>query len=145
MHVGTVQGGTAVNIVPADCEVDFEIRNVAQDQPDRILARVLERTQDRMREAPALPAAAPPRSLPAMPTPACRCPSKRPRCALASMLPAGTSCTKVAFGTEGGLFGQLWARTSVLVCGPGSIEVAHKPTSMSRSRRSKPATPCWRG
>lgn len=127
VHVGTVRGGTALNIVPADCEVDFEIRNVAQDQPDRILARVLERTQDRMREAQALPAAAPPEIVAGNAYPGLSVPEQAPAVRLlASMLPAGTSCTKVAFGTEGGLFGQLWARTSVLVCGPGSIEVAHK-------------------
>ena len=45
---------------------------------------------------------------------------------LASLLPADTARTKVAFGTEGGLFRQQWDQTPVLVCGPGSIEVAHK-------------------
>jgi acetylornithine deacetylase len=42
------------------------------------------------------------------------------------LLPPDTPCTKVAFGTEGGLFRQQWDQTAVLVCGPGSIEVAHK-------------------
>jgi len=45
---------------------------------------------------------------------------------LASLLPADTAFTKVAFGTEGGLFKQSWNQTSVWVCGSGSIEVAHK-------------------
>ncbi|WP_341644167.1 hypothetical protein [Thauera sp. SDU_THAU2] len=45
---------------------------------------------------------------------------------LASLLPPGTPCTKVDYGTEGGLFRRSWHDTQVLVCGPGSIEVAHK-------------------
>lgn len=127
VHAGTVRGGTALNIVPAECEVDFEIRNVAQDEPQRILARVLERTRTRMREAQALPEAAMPEIVPGNAYPGLSVPPDSPAVRLlASMLPAGTPCTKVAFGTEGGLFGQLWQRTSVLVCGPGSIEVAHK-------------------
>lgn len=45
---------------------------------------------------------------------------------LGSLLPPGTRCTKVDFGSEGGLFKQSWRETPVLICGPGSIEVAHK-------------------
>ncbi len=127
LHAGTIKGGTALNIVPAACEVNFEIRNVAQDDPARILAQVLELTQARMREAQALPDAAPPtvevvNTYPGLAT-AEDGPGVR---LLSSWLPEGTALTKVAFGTEGGLFQQRWAETAVLVCGPGSIEVAHK-------------------
>ena len=127
VHVGTIHGGTALNIVPADCEVNFEIRNIAHDEPAQILARVLERTQARMRQAHALPDAAPPTIVAGNAYPGLSVPDDAPAVRLlASMLPAGTGCTKVAFGTEGGLFRQQWDQTAVLVCGPGSIEVAHK-------------------
>ena len=43
-----------------------------------------------------------------------------------SLLPAGTGKTKVAFGTEGGLFTR-HLDVPVVVCGPGSITQAHKP------------------
>ncbi|OWT74489.1 MULTISPECIES: acetylornithine deacetylase [unclassified Achromobacter] len=135
VHAGTIKGGAALNIVPAQCEVNFEIRNVAQDDPAQILARVLELTQARMREARAheqaldqdLPVAAPPtvdvvNTYPGLAT-AADSPGVQ---LLSSWLPAGTGLTKVAFGTEGGLFQQQWRDTAVLVCGPGSIEVAHK-------------------
>lgn len=127
IHAGTIRGGAALNIVPQECEVNFEIRNVMADDPAEILARVLQRIQARMLEAHALPDAALPRidTVNAYPglstgadTPAVRL--------LASLLPDGTERTKVAFGTEGGLFRQRWDATPVLVCGPGSIEVAHK-------------------
>lgn len=45
---------------------------------------------------------------------------------LSTLLPAGTPCTKVDYGSEGGLFQKRWQDTPVLVCGPGSIAVAHK-------------------
>jgi acetylornithine deacetylase len=33
IHVGTIRGGEALNIVPATCELEFEIRNLASDDP----------------------------------------------------------------------------------------------------------------
>ncbi|WP_341644168.1 M20/M25/M40 family metallo-hydrolase [Thauera sp. SDU_THAU2] len=35
VHVGTIQGGRALNIVPAECELSFEVRNVSADDPER--------------------------------------------------------------------------------------------------------------
>jgi acetylornithine deacetylase len=129
VHVGTIHGGKALNIVPDQCEVDFEIRNVIEDDPALILARVMERTRHRMRawpyspdNEPALPEVENFNTYPGLAT-ATDSPAAR---LLATLLPAGTGWTKVAFGTEGGLFKKSWNTTSVLVCGPGSIEVAHK-------------------
>ncbi len=40
MHVGTIHGGTALNIVPRDCAFDFEIRHLPFDDPDAFFAEV---------------------------------------------------------------------------------------------------------
>ena len=40
IHVGRIDGGTALNIVPDRCVVDFEIRNLAEDDPVGILDRL---------------------------------------------------------------------------------------------------------
>lgn len=129
IHVGTIDGGKALNIVPDQCQLTFEIRNIIQDDPALILARVLERAQGRMHSwqcppdnVPPMPAVQLTNSYPGLST-AQDSPAAR---LLASLLPADTAFTKVAFGTEGGLFKHSWNQTSVLVCGPGSIEVAHK-------------------
>ena len=45
---------------------------------------------------------------------------------LAKALTGANSTGKVAFGTEAGLFQQM-AGIPTIVCGPGSIEQAHKP------------------
>lgn len=127
VHAGTIKGGTALNIVPAECEVNFEIRNVAQDDPNQILERVLALTQTKMRAAGALPDAEPPRVTTVNSYPGLATPEDSAGVALlASWLPPDTPLTKAAFGTEGGLFQQLWGQTAVLICGPGSIDVAHK-------------------
>jgi acetylornithine deacetylase len=127
VHVGVIHGGRALNIVPSECELSFEIRHVSQDQPEEILARVLQRLAERVAadavhpEAP-LPDIQLTNSYPSLSTP-----EDSPAVGLlGSLLPPGTRCTKVDFGSEGGLFKQSWRETPVLICGPGSIEVAHK-------------------
>lgn len=127
VHVGTIRGGRALNIVPEECELDFEIRNVSEDDPAQILAHILEATRARMTANNAHPDAVPPdvRLINAYPGLATEDDSSAVRL-LTSLLPPDTARTKVAFGTEGGLFRQQWDQTPVLICGPGSIEVAHK-------------------
>ena len=39
-HVGTIRGGTALNIVPRDCSFEFELRHLPFDDPDAFLADV---------------------------------------------------------------------------------------------------------
>jgi acetylornithine deacetylase len=40
LHVGRIEGGGALNIVPQNCWLDFEIRNISQDNPVEILERL---------------------------------------------------------------------------------------------------------
>lgn len=127
VHVGVIQGGRALNIVPSECEVRFEIRNVSQDQPEAILQRVLQRLAQRVKDEAIDPNVPLPDIQLANGYPSLSNPVNSPAVdLLASLLPPGTPRTKVDYGTEGGLFRQSWCDTPVLVCGPGSIEVAHK-------------------
>lgn len=127
IHAGTIAGGSALNIVPQACEVQFEIRTVSDDKPEQILEQILKRTQAHMEMSttankPPMPTIELVNAYPGLRTPEDSLPVKL----LTSLLPDGTKCTKVAFGTEGGLFQNTWQNTPVVVCGPGSIEVAHK-------------------
>ena len=125
IHVGRIDGGTALNIVPDRCIVDFEIRNLAEDDPiwifDRLRddARVLaalERqrfpeaaiTIDVINDYPGL-AMAPDAEV----------------VAFVQGLVHDRSTFKVAFGTEGGLFASRLDVPTV-VCGPGSMDQGHK-------------------
>jgi acetylornithine deacetylase len=124
LHIGRIDGGTILNVIPAACRFDFEVRHVPGDDPDQILQRLRgasRRVADRYAHAsgsvtidvdvsnsyPALEAG---RDFPeeleglVMPT--------RP--------------SKVSFGTEAGLFARALGVPAV-VCGPGSVEQAHRP------------------
>ncbi|MCV9936860.1 acetylornithine deacetylase [Boseaceae bacterium BT-24-1] len=126
LHAGVITGGTALNIVPSLCSVDFEIRNIAADDPAAILDGLMD-------EAAALAAArqaAHPEAAirierlndyPGLATPA---ESEAVRF-VAALLDDGAT-HKVAFGTEGGLFSSRLG-IPALVCGPGSMDQGHKP------------------
>lgn len=126
LHVGRIAGGVALNIVPNRCEVDFEIRNLAGDDPQAILARIragAERiaAQARRRVPEAGIDIEVTNTYPGLDTPA-----DAQVVGLARSLAGASQTTKVAFGSEGGLFsGRLGIPT--VVCGPGSMAQGHKP------------------
>jgi len=126
LHVGHIDGGKALNIVPEQCAIDFEIRHLAQDDPDAILGAVqakAERIRDAAREN--FPEAdiviERLNSYPGLNTH----PTVQAVRFVEGLLGDDATRIKVAFGTEGGLFEQKLG-IPVVVCGPGSIEQAHK-------------------
>ncbi|RII83161.1 acetylornithine deacetylase [Neopusillimonas maritima] len=126
VQTGVIKGGRALNIVPAECEFDFEIRAIpgfdAAVVPDQLKTYAQETLLPKMRavsgqsdiqfdhlsDYPGL--ATPPESEVAQ---------------LVAALTGSTQFSTVAFGTEGGLFNQ--AGIPTVICGPGSIDQAHKP------------------
>ena len=126
LHVGKMSGGTALNIVPNHCELDFEIRNVAEDDPDKIIAEFHRRADaivDKYKaHAPEASIAIEERfSYPGLNTP-----TNADVVGFVKSLTGANGTCKVAFGTEGGLFsGKLDIPT--VVCGPGSMNQGHKP------------------
>jgi acetylornithine deacetylase len=126
LHTGTVNGGTALNIVPKDCSFLWEIRYLPQDDVDALYAEVVAYAKNKLE--PELKGV----------DPACGFTftqiSEFPGLAtddragvveLAKALTGANRVQKVAFGTEAGLFSELGIPT--IVCGPGNIEQAHKP------------------
>ena len=126
LHVGKMEGGEVMNIVPNRCSFDFEIRYLPEDDQQAIVTRI---------EAAAERVAAGYRgvfaearfefmdlqSYPAMNTPV-----DSEAVKFVHALTGGNSTGKITFGTEGGLF-QAVLGTPAVVCGPGNIAVAHKP------------------
>lgn len=124
VHVGRIGGGTALNIVPQHCEVEFEIRHLAEDDPHQIMERLRAQATDIVAQANDADAAIEieiSNSYPGLTTPA---DSEAVRF-VQSLTGANGTC-KVAFGTEGGLFSADLAIPSV-ICGPGSMAQGHKP------------------
>ena len=126
LHVGRIDGGTALNIVPNRCTVDFEIRNIEHDDAGALL-------DDLMNDAAAIAG----RHRDAFPEadigidvfndyPGLATPADAEVVRFVGSLVVSQRLSKVDFGTEGGLF---WQRLGVpvVVCGPGSMEQGHKP------------------
>ncbi|HTW37736.1 MAG TPA: acetylornithine deacetylase [Steroidobacteraceae bacterium] len=124
LHVGVIHGGTALNIVPAQCEVELEIRNLPAEDALSIVAGI--RTDaaavaqaleapppagvelEILHEYPPLETAADSRVL-----------------ELVAQITGRSETVKVDFGSEAGLFSARLGIATV-VCGPGSIAEAHR-------------------
>ena len=126
INVGTVEGGTALNIIPRHCAFRWEFRPVPATDPADLLTRVetfvAESVLPRMRavaaeaEVVTVARCAVPPLLPEADSPAET---------LARALTGANAAIGAAFVTEAGLFQQ--AGIPAVVCGPGSIEQAHQP------------------
>ena len=126
-QVGLVSGGRASNIVPDHAEFVFEIRALPQDDitalVDEVKAFLFGPLLGEMRARH--PGAAIQfeelASIPGLDIAA-----DAPAVILAKRLSRSNSDSKVAYGTEAGLF-QHVLDVPTVVCGPGSITQAHKP------------------
>ena len=126
VHTGVIRGGTALNIVPNECSFDFEIRHLPGDDPAALLSELKGHIAGRIE--PEMKAVDP-RSgfeivqmseIPALDTSA-----ETGIVALVHELTGTSEVGKVSYGTEASQFQR--AGIPSVVCGPGSIEQAHKP------------------
>jgi acetylornithine deacetylase len=125
VHTGIVQGGTALNIVPKDCRFDFEFRHLPQVDPESLLAEVqgfAAKLEAEMKKV-APDSGFSWQQISAFP--GLNTPDGAEITVLAKALAQANATTKVAFGTEAGLIQQ--AGIPAVICGPGSIDQAHKP------------------
>lgn len=117
VHVGKMSGGTALNIVPDAAEITFEIRHLLADDPEDIMFNIKSLMSDiearyrvkfpdaaisitRINAYPGLDAT--PQTM-----------------TLAQDLLGIPETTKVAFGTEAGVFDRMGIPS--VVCGPGTM------------------------
>ena len=126
VQVGVIQGGTALNIVPADCRFDFEIRALPDFAPQVVVDELRDYAEQTL--LPAMQAVDTDTAIrfekisayPGLATPADSAAAR-----LIAELCGSDDFGTVAFGTEGGLFNQ--AGIATVVCGPGSMDQGHKP------------------
>ncbi|NUX54527.1 acetylornithine deacetylase [Paraburkholderia youngii] len=126
VQTGVIKGGRALNIVPAECEFDFEVRGVPGFDPTRVVDKLQSYAATEL--LPKMRAVQPDtdvrvQMLNAYPGLATSPDSDAAR--LLAMLSGSEEYETVAFGTEGGLFTQ--AGIPTVVCGPGSMDQGHKP------------------
>jgi len=127
LHVGVLNGGTALNIVPNHCQFDFEIRHLPQDDPQPIIKQLkdyAEKTLLPQMNTVSNDAAIqfePLAGYPGLYTAA----DQEVIQFVQQLLNSNGDTSKISFGTEGGLFSERLGIPAV-VCGPGSIIQAHK-------------------
>ena len=125
VHVGTIKGGTAVNIIARECAFDWDVRTIpgenAKDYVDRfnVHCEVIIKKMQRISSACNI-----------VTTVNAQAPGMYPEAngaaeQLCKQLIGEDSTEVVSYATEGGLFqGEGF---STVICGPGSINQAHKP------------------
>ncbi|TPW27217.1 acetylornithine deacetylase [Martelella alba] len=124
VHAGLFSGGTALNIVPDKAVMEFEIRHLAGEKPEDILARIAaaagkleEKYRSQFGQC----------SIVITNTNAYPGFDAKPDDPAVEMVAAtggkGT-CGKVDFGTEAGFFQS--AGIATVVCGPGDMAQGHK-------------------
>ncbi|MCY1265966.1 Acetylornithine deacetylase [compost metagenome] len=126
VQTGIIKGGRALNIVPAECEFDFEVRAL----PDFDARQVADDLQSYAETEllPQMRAVQPDTDIRLQPLsayPGLATAADSEAAQLLALLSDSTEFGTVAFGTEGGLFDQ--AGIPAVVCGPGSMDQGHKP------------------
>ena len=124
LSVGTIQGGTATNIVPNLCEFTFDYRNLPHMTQEDILLPI----QAKVAELSAqMQACAPETGIELMQEESVPAMTDNESSELQALIVALTGDDKrhkVAYATEGGQFTNSGIPT--IICGPGNIEQAHK-------------------
>ena len=126
LHVGKMNGGVQVNIVPRTCVLDFEIRSLAGEDTGALIATL---------DAAAAAIVAPHRA--AFPEaaivverlweyPGLGTSPDADIVSFAKGLVGGNGTIKVPYGTEGGMFAQRLGVPTV-ICGPGNMAQGHTP------------------
>ena len=126
IHVGTVQGGTATNIISRECRFSWDVRCSPDDDPQTFLDRFAEFCGDQI--LPDMRAIAPEADIVThiwASAPALEPEPDGEAEMLAKQLTGYNSTDVVAYLAEAGQFQQ--AGFSTVLCGPGSIDQAHQP------------------
>jgi acetylornithine deacetylase len=126
LSTNMIQGGTARNIIPAECEFYFEFRYLPEVKPDTIIERIKAYAQNEL--------------LPEMKqeyahadieienkgaAPGFESDQESDIKQVAYEITGEKEIRKVAYATEAGLFQH--AHIPTIICGPGNIEQAHGP------------------
>ena len=126
IHVGTVRGGTATNVISRECRFRWDIRCIPEDDPHAFLNHFERYCRDDV--LPGMRALSP--STDIVTHVASNVPALGPEIdgeaeALVRRLTGSNASAAVSYAAEAGQFQQ--AGFSTVMCGPGSIDQAHQP------------------
>ena len=126
IHVGTVQGGTATNIISRECRFGWDVRCIPEERSRDFVDRFERYCREEV--LPDMQAIAPAASIAT--SVLSDVPGLRPEPdgeaeALVRQLTGYNASDVVSYAAEAGQFQQ--AGFSTVLCGPGSIDQAHQP------------------
>ena len=125
LHVGTIHGGTARNIIPKHCEFYWEIRHIPGSDANQLITAYNDFARSLL---PAMQKIAPEATIiteSLAVVPSLNQHSDTTYEDLLLSLTGHNQAEVVSFGTEAGIFQHQYI--PALICGPGSIMQAHKP------------------
>lgn len=125
INVGALNGGVANNVIPSNARIDWEMRPVQDGDADFVKAELARYCDEEL--VPQMRSVDPDAGikLETIAEVAGLIPTEENEAKrIVSELTGANGADLVAFGTEAGIFQALG--TDVVVCGPGSIEQAHK-------------------
>jgi acetylornithine deacetylase len=126
IHVGTVEGGTSLNIIPEHAAFTMEWRPIPGDSPHRHLERMKAHIAETIE--PAMKAVDPDcgfRYEIVLEMPGMELPPDHALATAVKQAAGSNQAGKVAYGTEGGFYET--AGIPTMICGPGHIAQAHQP------------------
>ena len=126
INIGKINGGIALNIIPKECKIEFEIRDLPNTDSSVIIKKIkdflylnLEKEMKNENKACSINFHVT-NNFPPLKT--------NQKDSLINLCLRSANSNKigsVSFGTEAGVFDKMGIET--IVCGPGSINQAHKP------------------
>lgn len=125
LNIGTIQGGTAVNIIARQCRFLWDFRAVPGGHPDQILIPLKDFAERRLAKLRAHVPEADIVTTPRVSAPALKEEHEGAAEALLKHLTGANETVSLPYATEAGQFQE--SGMSAIVCGPGYIAQAHQP------------------
>ena len=120
---GVIKGGTAVNIIPNKCVIQLEARSVPSQTAKEITDLIVAKAQELVRDRGSIYLSCKMNTLAEYPA-LFPC-ENEDLITMMEVISGNKAQQSVSYGTEAGLFHE--AGIPSLICGPGSIERAHRP------------------
>ena len=126
LHTGVISGGTILNIVPDSCQFEFEIRHLIEDNPKELINKIkLYAKENLLANMHKVSSKTDIHFKEKVTYPGLLIDSNSEPVRYVKKLLNNEKHKKVIFGSEAGLF-QEKLNLPTVVCGPGSIDQAHK-------------------
>jgi acetylornithine deacetylase len=125
LSTGLIRGGIAANVVPKDCEFQFDMRTLPEASPDALYREIRAYAETLAAEMQSIDPGSGIDLVWSSQTAGLAAAETDAIVRWAMQLSHQSSVGKVSYGTEGGLFQKMGVPT--VICGPGDIAEAHRP------------------